>query len=227
MEKGMTGMAGSLNRDAETGDRGNFPLSQTVEAFPETGDRAGDDTGKAPGPAEKRELAEAGAWSSGFSRGADPSGEDGEEEGGFSLAGHLALGGLRADIRTFSPLALAFLGDAVYSLIIRTSVLAKGNRQAEKLHNETTRLVRAQKQAAIGRAVYDLMTPEEQKVYRRGRNSHPMHHAKGASLEEYLQATALETLCGWLYLQGRTDRLMELLRTGMELTKRRNGDPLL
>jgi ribonuclease-3 family protein len=54
-----------------------------------------------------------------------------------------------------------------------------------------------------------------------------MHHAKGASLEEYLQATALETLCGYLYLQGRTERLMELLRTGLEMTQRRNGDPLL
>lgn len=143
------------------------------------------------------------------------------------IAASLALFGMDADIRTFSPLALAFLGDAVYSLIIRTSVLAKGNRQAEKLHNETTRLVRAQKQAAIGRAIYDLLTAEEKKVYRRGRNSHPMHHAKGASLEEYLQATALETLCGYLYLQGRTGRLMELLRTGLQLTRRRNGDLLI
>ena len=115
----------------------------------------------------------------------------------------------------------------IYSLIIRTSVIAKGNRQAEKLHNETTRLVRAQTQASIGRVIYDLLTTEEKKVYRRGRNSHPMHHAKGASLEEYLQATALETLCGYLYLQGRTERLMELLRTGLEMTQRRNGDPLL
>ena len=106
-------------------------------------------------------------------------------------------------------------------------MIAKGNRQAEKLHNETTRLVRAQKQAAIGKAVYDLMTPQEQKIYRRGRNAHPMHHAKGASLEEYLQATALETLCGYLFLQGNMDRVRELIRVGLELTKRRDGDPLL
>ena len=138
-----------------------------------------------------------------------------------------ALYGVHADPQTFSPLSLAFLGDAVYSLFIRTTVIQKGNRQAEKLHNETTRLVRAQKQAAIGRSVYDLMTPEEKKIYRRGRNAHPMHHARGASLEEYLQATALETLCGYLFLLGRTDRIAELLRTGLELTKRRNGDPLL
>ena len=66
--------------------------------------------------------------------------ETGEAE--TNIAASLALFGMDADIRTFSPLALAFLGDAVYSLIIRTSVIAKGNRQAEKLHNETTRLVR-------------------------------------------------------------------------------------
>lgn len=138
-----------------------------------------------------------------------------------------ALDGFDQDLRTYSPLALAFLGDGVYSLIIRTTVLARGNRQAEKLHNETTRLVRAGKQAAVGRAVYDLLTVEEQKVYRRGRNAHPMHHAKGASLEEYLQATALETLCGYLFLQGRMDRLTELIRTGLERTQRRNGDLLI
>lgn len=144
-----------------------------------------------------------------------------------SFASLFALYGMKTDLRTYSPLALAFLGDAVYSLFVRTTVIAKGNRQAQKLHNETTRLVRAQKQAAIGRAVYDLLSAEEKKAYRRGRNSHPMHHARGASLEEYLQATALETLCGYLFLRGEADRLAELLRTGLELTKRRDGDPLL
>lgn len=156
------------------------------------------------------------------------------EEGGSagdgavpSFASLFALYGMKTDLRTYSPLALAFLGDAVFSLFVRTTVLARGNRQAQKLHNETTRLVRAQKQAVVGRAIYDLLTAEEKKVYRRGRNSHPLHHAKGASLEEYLQATALETLCGYLFLQGKMDRLAELLRTGLELTKHRDGDPLL
>ena len=77
-----------------------------------------------------------------------------------NVADLFALNGMNVDIRTFSPLALAFLGDAVYSLFIRTTVVARGNRQAEKLHNETTRLVRAQKQAEIGKAVYDLLTPQ-------------------------------------------------------------------
>ena len=126
-----------------------------------------------------------------------------------NVADLFALNGMNVDIRTFSPL------------------LARGNRQAEKLHNETTRLVRAQKQAEIGKAIYDLLTPREQKIYRRGRNAHPMHHARGASLEEYLQATALETLCGYLFLQGETERIAQILRTGIELTKRRGGELLL
>ena len=86
------------------------------------------------------------------------------ERPAFGETGLLALYGMETDIRTYSPLALAFLGDAVYSLIIRTTVVARGNRQAEKLHNETTRLVRAQKQAAVGRAIYDLLTTEEHPV---------------------------------------------------------------
>ena len=102
------------------------------------------------------------------------------------------------DIRTYSPGTLAFLGDAVYSLVIRTILVSKGNRQVEKLHNETTFYVRAEQQAALGTAIYDLMTEEEKKVYRRGRNSNPYHHAKSSSMDEYLQATALEALCGYL-----------------------------
>ncbi len=125
------------------------------------------------------------------------------------------------DIRTYSPLALAFLGDAVYSLIIRTIIVSKGNRQAEKLHNDTTYYVCAQRQAEIGRAIYDLLTPEEQRVYRRGKNANPYHHAKSASLEVYLQATALESLCGYLYLQDDMERLMELLREGVLRTDRK------
>ena len=126
-----------------------------------------------------------------------------------------------ADIRTYSPLALAFLGDAVYSLIVRTIVVSAGNRQAEKLHNETTYYVRAGYQAQMGRALYDSMTVEEQKVYRRGRNANPVHKAKSASADEYLQATALETLCGYLSLTDQMPRLLDLLQEGMKLVERR------
>lgn len=120
------------------------------------------------------------------------------------------------DLRTYSPLALAFLGDGVYSLIVRTIAISRGNRQAEKLHNETKRYVNAATQAAIGRAVYDELRPEEQSIYRRGRNANPYHHARSASLEDYLQATGLEALCGYLYLSDQMERLLEILALGME-----------
>jgi len=122
------------------------------------------------------------------------------------------------DIRSYSPLALAFLGDAVYSLIIRSALLMRGNRQAEKLHNETTYYVCAPAQARIADAITDLLTEEETAVLRRGRNANPYHYAKSATSGEYRKATALETLCGYLYLQDRTERLLELLREGIERT---------
>ncbi len=123
-----------------------------------------------------------------------------------------------ADIRSYSPLALAFLGDAVYSLIIRTALLDRGNRQAEKLHNESTYYVCASAQAALADAVTDLLTAEEAAVYRRGRNANPFHYARSASAADYRKATALECLCGWLWMQDRTERLVELIRTGLERT---------
>lgn len=130
------------------------------------------------------------------------------------------------DIRTFSPLSLAFLGDGVYSVMVRTLVVEQGNRPAEKLHEETRDLVSAKAQAKIADAIQDLLTKEELLIYKRGHNASPEHHAKSATMDEYLKATALETLCGYLYLMGRTRRFLELLKTGLERTKeeQRNED---
>ena len=112
----------------------------------------------------------------------------------------------------YSPLALAFLGDAVFSLIIRTVVLSQGIRQAEKLHNETNRIVRASMQAKLIDAMQPFLTDEEAAIYRRGRNANPHHKAHSATEEDYRKATALETLCGYLYLKGETARFLQLLR---------------
>ena len=112
----------------------------------------------------------------------------------------------------YSPLALAFLGDAVFSLVIRTVVLSQGSRQAEKLHNETNRIVRASMQAKLIDAMQPFMTDEEAAIYRRGRNANPHHKAHSATEEDYRKATALETLCGYLYLKGETARFLQLLR---------------
>ena len=121
-----------------------------------------------------------------------------------------------ADYRTYSPLALAFLGDAVYTLVISSVLVAGGNRQAAKLHRECSGFVCAGAQAKMSEAVADLLTPEEAEVVRRGRNANPAHHAKNATMEDYLTATGLEALCGYLYLRDEMDRLLEIISTGFE-----------
>lgn len=120
------------------------------------------------------------------------------------------------DIRRYSPLALAFLGDAVYTLIIRTAVVAEGNKPAGALHTECAHLVSAPAQCRVGRAIADLLNPTEAAVYKRGRNANPPHHSRNAAAEEYYEATALETLCGYLYLQNQTDRILFLIQKGLE-----------
>lgn len=121
------------------------------------------------------------------------------------------------DVRTYSPLALAFMGDAVFELMVRTMVVTAGNTAPEKLHKRTTRLVRAESQAIMGHGILDELSEEEQSVYRRGRNAQSYTHAKNASVSDYRHATGLEALFGYLYLMGRQDRMVELIRRCVEI----------
>ena len=120
------------------------------------------------------------------------------------------------DLNTYSPLTLAFLGDAVYSLIIRTVIVGRGNTSPQKLHKRTADLVKAKAQAQLVDRIAPLLTEEEETIYRRGRNAHPATMAKHASMTEYRKATGLEALVGYLYLTEQTDRMTELIRTGLE-----------
>lgn len=126
--------------------------------------------------------------------------------------------GKQQDIRTYSPLTLAYIGDAVYDLIIRTVVVARANRPANELHRIAVKYVSASAQAQIVQALMDELTEEEQSVYRRGRNSKPHTMAKNASVGDYLKATGFEAVLGYLYLTGRMDRVLELVKKGTELS---------
>ena len=126
--------------------------------------------------------------------------------------------GKRQDVRTYSPLALAYIGDAVYDLIIRTVVVARANRPANELHRIAVKYVSASAQAQIVQARMDEFTEEEQSVYRRGRNSKPHTMAKNASAGDYLKATGFEAVLGYLYLSDRMDRVLELVKKGTELS---------
>ena len=116
----------------------------------------------------------------------------------------------------YSPLALAFIGDSVFDLVIKSVIVEKANCQVNKLQNKTSTIVRATTQALIVDALKDVLTEEEANIYRRGRNAKPYTKAKNASYSEYCKATGLEALVGYLYLKGDTERLIALIKTGLE-----------
>jgi len=120
------------------------------------------------------------------------------------------------DIRAYSPLTLAYIGDAVYDLVIRTVVVERANRPVSKLHKTVVCYVNAGTQAQMAMAIEEELTEEERTVYHRGRNAKSYTSAKNASIADYRKATGLEALFGFLYLQGEMDRLLVLVRSAFE-----------
>lgn len=123
------------------------------------------------------------------------------------------------DIRTYSPLALAYIGDAVYDLVIRTVVVERGNTSPNKLHKKAVAYVNARIQARMVEALLDELTEEEQTIYKRGRNAKSYTTAKNATVIEYRKATGFEALCGYLYLAGKQERMLSLIRRAIELVE--------
>jgi len=111
---------------------------------------------------------------------------------------------------TYSPLALAFLGDAVYGLLVRERLLLAANRPARRLHTLSVQAVNARAQAQAAEKILPMLTEDELAVYKRGRNAHPGHTPKNQSEGDYHSATGLEALFGWLYLRGAEERLRAL-----------------
>nr|WP_295286158.1 ribonuclease III domain-containing protein [uncultured Blautia sp.] len=119
------------------------------------------------------------------------------------------------DLRSYSPLTLAYIGDAVYELIIRTVLVKKGNCPVNRLHKKASSLVKAGAQSAIMEVIEEELTPEELSVYRRGRNAHSPTMAKHATMADYRRATGFEALMGYLYLKEDYTRMIELVRRGI------------
>ena len=120
------------------------------------------------------------------------------------------------DPGTYSPLALAYIGDAVYELIVRTMVISHGSIQVNKMHKKSASLVNAGTQAEMIRLMMEELTEEETAVYKRGRNAKSVTTAKHATVVDYRTATGFEALCGYLYLMGRLERLVTLISHGFE-----------
>ena len=113
---------------------------------------------------------------------------------------------------SLSPLTLAFIGDTVFDLLVRSELVCEANRPVNALHKSASKKVCAAAQAKGIRRILPLLSEEEEAVFKRGRNSHTGGIPKNASSADYHYATGLESLFGWLYLNGNNERIMELYR---------------
>lgn len=119
------------------------------------------------------------------------------------------------DANSYSPLVLAYIGDAVYELIIRARVINQGSMQVNKMHKHSAALVKASAQAQLIKALQEELTEEELAAYKRGRNAKSATMAKHATMIDYRMATGLEALVGWLFLTEQYARLVELVSRGL------------
>lgn len=121
-----------------------------------------------------------------------------------------------ADVKEYSPLTLAYIGDSIFDLIIKSLVVNEGNQPVQKLHLRTSRFVQASAQSQMMRVIQEELTEEEHAVYKRGRNTKSVSPAKNQSVTDYRRATGLEALLGYLYLKKEWKRMLELVKIGLE-----------
>lgn len=120
------------------------------------------------------------------------------------------------DIKEYSPLTLAYIGDSIYDLMIKTLVVHEGNKQVQKLHKETSSYVQASAQSKMMRILQEELTEEEHTIYKRGRNTKSVSPAKNQSLSDYRRATGFEALMGYLYLNKEWQRMADLVKKGLD-----------
>lgn len=120
------------------------------------------------------------------------------------------------DIRTVNPLTLAYIGDGIYELVVRSVMVARTNTRAGLLHRQTSQYVKAEAQSKMMDVLLPVLTEEEESVYRRGRNAKSPTMAKNASVSDYRRATGFEALMGYLYLTDRMERIVELTKLALD-----------
>ncbi len=124
---------------------------------------------------------------------------------------------------SYSPLTLAFLGDSVYELSIRTMLMNQGNARPNEINKRKNQYVKAGAQSAMMDAIEPLLNSREAGIYRRGRNAKSYTMAKNATMTEYRRATGFEALMGYLYLSGQTERIFELIDVGLTHLEGQSG----
>ena len=130
-----------------------------------------------------------------------------------------SLGLKEVSPRQLSPLVLAYIGDSIFDLVVKTMIVTKGNTQVNKMNRVASSIVKAESQSKMIGYLEDKLTEEEESVYKRGRNAKSYTSAKNASISDYRRATGFEALMGWLYLTKQSDRMMELIKKGLNNIK--------
>lgn len=127
------------------------------------------------------------------------------------------LGLRELDVKTYSPLSLAYMGDCVYELFIRTILVNEKNDKVNHYHKKASALVKAEAQAKLIKKLEPHLTEEEHAVYKRGRNAKSVTTAKHATVIDYRMATGFEALIGYLYLKKDLKRIVDLIKIGLEI----------
>ena len=130
-----------------------------------------------------------------------------------------SLGLKEVSPRQLSPLVLAYIGDSIFDLVVKTMIVTKGNTQVNKMNRVASSIVKAESQSKMIGYLEDKLTEEEESVYKRGRNAKSYTSAKNASISDYRRATGFEALMGWLYLTKQSDRMMELIKMAVSRFK--------
>lgn len=120
------------------------------------------------------------------------------------------------DPKMYSPLALAYIGDGIYELVIRSMVIGQSSASPNHLHKEASTWVNAGAQCEMYDAMQPYLTEEEKDYFRRGRNAKSGSMAKHATMWEYRRATGFEAMMGYLYLSGQMERMISLIRIAVD-----------
>ncbi len=121
---------------------------------------------------------------------------------------NLILTGMSSqEVNQYSPLTLAYIGDSVLDLLVKTRFVLMSNKQTYKYHKDVTAIVKAVNQSGFVDEIMETLAPDELEIYKRGRNANTHSKAKNATMGEYRKATGLEALFGYLYLTGNMERL--------------------
>ena len=127
-------------------------------------------------------------------------------------------------VNGFSPLVLAYIGDCIFDLIIKSMIIQEGNRPVQQLHERASYFLNAAAQSQMMRAIQEHLTEAESGYYRRGRNAKSVSPPKNQSITDYRRATGFEALLGYLYLEKQYQRILTLVKIGLESMKEHQVD---